>query len=116
MPTKIELHTEVMAAIIADPDRSIEGAIARGIEAGIALERERIRAILSPTPAGLEKPAIVLALSGACSLEAALHFFAMHEAPPTPVTAVEVRARRAAFKLIENKHTAEDCHARKAPG
>jgi hypothetical protein len=115
MPTKMEAYEQVMSAILADPDRSIEGTIARGIQAGIALERERIRAILDPAPAGLEKSAIVLALSGDCSLEAALHFFAMHEVAPTPVTAAEVRARRSAFKLIENEQTTEECHAREAP-
>jgi hypothetical protein len=116
MSTKIETaYADVMTAIMADRDRSVEGAIARGIRAGIKLERDRINAIFElPAPEGLQRAAILMALGNA-SIDDVLGLFALHAAPPTPVTAAEVRARRAAFKLIENNSTTESFHVGQTP-
>lgn len=107
--TEAEAYAQVMTAVIEDRDRSIESAIARGIRAGITLERERIRTIIGlPTPEGLERAAIALAVTGTCSVDAVREFIEMHTAPPMPVTDVEARARRAAFKVIENENKGKD--------
>lgn len=108
-------YAQVMSAVIEDPDRSIEGAITRGIKAGIIAERQRIRAVIGlPAARGLESAAIALALSGGCSIEVAEQLLAAHAPPPTPITNAEACARRAAFKIIHSQ-SEEINHACEAP-
>jgi hypothetical protein len=99
-----------------DFDATFEAAFAQGVARGTQAERERIKAILElSAPAGLEKAAIVMALSGSCSVEAVAGLIALYAVPPAPVTAAEVKARRAALKLIDNENITESDHASKAP-
>lgn len=107
MPTEVEAHSDVMQAILADPNRSLENAISCGIRAGIAAERERIRIILEmPTPEGLQRAAIAMALANV-PLEVVASTLALYDVPPAPVSEAEVRARRALFKLVENESKEE---------
>lgn len=98
-----------------DREHSSADAFAQGFARGVDAERTRIAAILNlPEAVGMERAAIVAALSGACSLDAVQSLFALYDKPPSPVTAAEVRARRAAFKIIFNP-TEEDKNAGEAP-
>jgi hypothetical protein len=98
-----ETEAEVLSAVFADRNRSVESAVARGIQAGVALERARIRAIFEmPMRADLQKAVTVMALHG-CSAEAVRGLVALYEAP---VSSADVAARRKAFRVIRT--TAEE--------
>ena len=113
MLTVDEARNQVMLDVIADRDRSVESTIARGIRAGIAIERDRISTILRlPTPRGLEKAAIAMALSGDLTVDAVVGLFALYDG--AGVTAAEVQIRRAGFHLIENNSVTEEHDACKA--
>ncbi|MDR3401947.1 MAG: hypothetical protein P4L99_05545 [Chthoniobacter sp.] len=61
------MQLEVMAAVFADRDRSVERAVELGISAGIAHERERMRQILEldvPPARGIERAIIIMGLAG----------------------------------------------------
>ena len=64
--SRADAYAKVMQAVLDDHDRSIERTIAHGLNAGIELERQRVRAILElPTPVGLEKAVIAMIVHGA---------------------------------------------------
>lgn len=67
MRTVAEVRTDVMLAVFADRDRSVERAVDLAIIAGIAHERERMREILEievPPARGIERALIIMGLSG----------------------------------------------------
>ena len=105
---RAEAYTKIMLAVLDDRNRSLENAIERGIEAGIMLERDRVKSIVElPIPAGLGKAVIAMILHGATQ-EAVAGLLELYAEPTAPVSVAEVRRRRATFRLVEHEKKTEE--------
>jgi hypothetical protein len=94
--TVTDVRAEVLNAVFADHDRSVEGVVDRAIAAGIEFERARIRAILElSAPAGLEKALVALALSPNTTVDVAAEFFAKFPLDPR-----HAETLRAGFRVV----------------
>ena len=99
--TRAAAYSQAMEDILADPDRTLESAIIRGIRAGIDLERRRIAAILrAPEAAGRLELALWLALHEADIPDECAIGIMASAAPTGSADVIDIAARRAALKLI----------------
>lgn len=103
MTSTADIEAEVRLAVIEGADRSLERvvqvAVARGIEAGIARDRARIKAIFAlwPFPPGIERAVFIMVESG-CSPDEVAGLLAIFE----HVSDVDAQARRQSFRLIRD--------------
>jgi len=96
MMTRTQAQENALRAVFGDRGRSIESIVERGIDAGIALERERFRAILElAIPPGIERAVSVMALAGCSPAEIAAFVATLEK-----VSDEDARARRQAFRLV----------------
>jgi hypothetical protein len=101
---KPTLHAEVMHAVFADRDRSVEKAVEFGINAGIEFERERIRSILElSAPPGLAKAMQIYALNASTTAESAAQFIATFQVSPAQATEF-----RRMFRLVDHETKIEE--------
>jgi hypothetical protein len=111
--TEAEAHATVMRAVVADRDRSVEKAVELGIKAGIALERERVRMILSlrgPSARGIEQIVVQAALNGSKFVDVENTVRFLIDSYESEVVA---RSRRAEFRLIGDIPSEEACKNRR---